>query len=93
MYDAGGKKTEGPERLPCPRPLIHTQHLPKLSKKYLQKLCIKSNAALGSSSGQEIMFYVGQARKGLEEKFEQRNPEKHGGGGLQAEERWSKGLK
>lgn len=37
------------------------------------------------SSEQEIMFYNGQSRKGLEENFEQRDPEKYGGK-TQAEE-------
>ena len=31
------------------------------------------------SREQEIMFYKGRSRKGLEEKFEQRDPEKYGG--------------
>lgn len=34
---------------------------------------------LGCSSEGDIVFYMGQSRKGLEENFEQRDPEKSGG--------------
>lgn len=34
---------------------------------------------LGCSTEQEIMFYMGQSRKSLEENFEQKDPEKYRG--------------